>query len=322
MKKLITILLLFLTLTPISAKEVLLGGDSIGLLINYQGLLITSTYTINTNDHSYNPANEDILKGDTIIAINGSKIETIDDFIESTNRYKNKKVVLTLYRDNKVIYRNLNIVEENNKVKTGLFLKDEILGIGTLTYIDPETNTFASLGHEILDQDTNKTILLHQGTLYSSKVIHLKKAQITSTGEKQAQIQFDSMLGNINKVNTFGVYGKSSLIESKNLIETATQDEILLDKAMMYTVLKDELIEEIEIKINKKYIQNEPMIKSFEFEITDIETLEKTNGILQGMSGSPIVQNNKLIGAVTHVSGKNPTKGYGVYIEWMLKESD
>ena len=322
MKKLILTFILFLTLTPISAKEVILGGNSIGLQINYQGLLITSTYTINTEDKSYDPASGDILKGDTILAINGSKIETIDDFVEITNKYKNKTVVLTLYRDSKIIYRNLNIIEDKNKVKTGLFLKDEILGIGTLTYIDPKNNTFASLGHEILDQDTNKIILLHQGTLYSSNVIHLKKAQITNTGEKQAQIQFNSILGNINKVNTFGVYGKSTVKESNNLIETATQDEILLDHAIMYTVLKDEIIEEIDIKINKKFIQNEQSIKSFEFEITDIETLEKTNGILQGMSGSPIVQNNKLIGAVTHVSGKNPTKGYGVYIEWMLEESD
>lgn len=322
MKKLIFIFTLLLMTTPINAKEVILGGNSIGLQINYQGLLITSTYTVNTKDKSYNPASDDILKGDTIIAINGSKIETIDDFIEITNKYKNKQVVLTLYRNSKIIYRNLNIIEENNKIKTGLFLKDEIMGIGTLTYIDPETKIYASLGHEILDQDTNKIILLHKGTLYSSTVHHLKKAQITSTGEKQAQIKFDSILGDIHKINEFGVYGNSNQIIKENLIETATQDEIVIGKAVMYTVLKDELIEEIDIKINKKFKQNQQSIKSFEFEITDIDTLEKTNGILQGMSGSPIVQNNKLIGAVTHVSGKNPTKGYGVYIEWMLEESD
>ena len=321
MKKFILLFTLLFT-TPIKAKEVILGGDSIGLQINYQGLLITSTYTVNTNDKSYNPASDDILKGDTIIAINGTKIETIEDFMEVTNKYKNKQVVLTLYRNSKIIYRNLDIIEDNNKIRTGLFLKDEIVGIGTLTYIDPETNIFASLGHEILDQDTNKIILMHKGTLYSSSVQHLKKAQITSTGEKQAQIKYDIVLGDIHKVNVFGVYGESKQINDNQMIETATQDEILLDKAVMYTVLKDELIEEIEVKINRKYKQNQPMIKSFEFEIIDQETLIQTNGILQGMSGSPIVQNDKLIGAVTHVSGKNPTKGYGIYIEWMLEESD
>ena len=129
-------------------------------------------------------------------------------------------------------------------------------------------------------------------------------------------------IGNILKISRFGVFGNSYERLSDRLIETASQDEIALGKATMYTVLNGEKVEAIEVEITKKYKQSEADIKSFEFQITDLQALEKTGGIIQGMSGSPIVQNGKLIGAVTHVSAQNPSSGFGIYIEWMLKESD
>ncbi len=126
-------------------------------------------------------------------------------------------------------------------------------------------------------------------------------------------------IGDITKINEFGIYGKYQDLVNKELIEVANQDEIILSNATMYTVLDGDEISEIEIKIIKKFNQKKPSIKSFEFQIIDHDTLDKTNGIVQGMSGSPVVQNGKLIGAVTHVQASDPTKGYGLYIEHMIE---
>lgn len=319
-KRIITfIILLVLFIVPIQAKEVYLGGDSIGIEIHYEGLLITSSYNMNIQGKNYNPINDDIKPGDTIKEIDGQKIETLEDFNRVLNQNKNDSVILTLLRDKNTIYRQLKVIRENNTIKTGLFLRDEIMGIGTLTYIDPETNTFGSLGHEILDQDTKQIVKFENGFLFHSSVNNIMKAQLSRVGEKQALIHFDETIGHIDKINQFGVFGKNIDIISKELIEIGYQDEIKESKATMYTVLNNDTIEPIEIIITKKYKQNKPDIKSFEFKIIDSVALEKTNGIVQGMSGSPIIQNGKLIGAVTHVMMNDPTMGYGIYIENMLE---
>ena len=320
-KRIFTFIILFvLFIVPIQAKEVYLGGDSIGIEIHYDGLLITSTYNLNVQGKSYNPINDDIKPGDTIKEIDGKKIETLEDFNQVLNLNKNESVILTLLRDKKTIYRQLKVIRENNTIKTGLFLRDEILGIGTLTYIDPDTNTFGSLGHEILDQDTKQIVQFENGYLFHSTVNNIMKAQLSRVGEKQALIRFDETIGYIDKINQFGVFGKNIDSISKQLIEIAYQDEIKEGNATMFTVLENEFIEPIEITITKKYKQNKPEIKSFEFKIIDNKALEKTNGIVQGMSGSPIIQNGKLIGAVTHVMMNDPTMGYGIYIENMLDD--
>lgn len=323
MKKILILPLLYL-LFPIQilSKEVYLGGESIGIQIQYEGLLITSTYPIQQDTINIDPKNQDIQSGDTLLEINGNTIETLQDFTTTIKQYPNQKVEITLKRNHDIIYRMLEIIHQEGNYKTGLLLKDEITGIGTLTYIDPITKNSASLGHEILDQDTQKPISLSDGTIFGSSVNQIKKAQISRVGEKQAIILFNENLGNIHKINQFGIYGKNYPIKNNLLIETALQDEIVLEKATMYTVLENQNVESIDIKITKKQIQRKPEIKSFEFEIIDQDVLEKTNGIIQGMSGSPIVQNGKLIGAVTHVSSKSPKKGYALYIEWMLNESD
>lgn len=314
-------ILLMLTLLfsqPLLAKEVYLGGESIGIQLKYEGLLISGTYDVSGT----NPTFHDIQSGDTLKEINGKKIETIEDFNKTVLLYSDSKVTCTLIRNNQIIYRMLEIKEEGGKLRTGLMIKDEINGIGTLTYLDPENQSFGSLGHEIVDQDTKQLIRLDEGTLYSSTVIDITKAQSNRLGEKQARIHFDDPLGIIQQVNAYGVFGKTNKIIPSTIISTATQEEIKLGPAEMITVLKDEKKEKITIEITKLYRQDKPEIKSFEFIVTDIQALVKTNGIVQGMSGSPIIQNEKLIGAVTHVSGNNPTRGYGIYIDWMLEKSD
>lgn len=316
------ILLFTFFLLPLQAKDVYLGGESIGIHLNYEGLLITSTYEVKTSETTYDPKKSDILSGDTILEADGKPIETLSNLNTILSSKSGQQVVLTLKRDNKRIYRNLTVLAEDDKIKSGLFVKDEIMGIGTLTYMDPQSNKFGSLGHEILDQDTKQLILLDSGILYPSRVQNISKAQISRVGEKQALIDFTKDIGTIDKVNSFGVFGKTSRQLGNHLISTALPQEVTVGLATMYTVLKDEKVEAVQIEITHVYPQSKPDIKSFEFIMTDQNILKYTNGIVQGMSGSPIVQNDKLIGAVTHVSASNPKQGFGVYIEWMLKESD
>ncbi|MGN1344260.1 MAG: SpoIVB peptidase S55 domain-containing protein, partial [Traorella sp.] len=237
MKKILILPLLYL-LFPIQilSKEVYLGGESIGIQIQYEGLLITSTYPIQQDTINIDPKNQDIQSGDTLLEINGNTIETLQDFTTTIKQYPNQKVEITLKRNHDIIYRMLEIIHQEGNYKTGLLLKDEITGIGTLTYIDPITKNSASLGHEILDQDTQKPISLSDGTIFGSSVNQIKKAQISRVGEKQAIILFNENLGNIHKINQFGIYGKNYPIKNNLLIETALQDEIVLEKATMYTV--------------------------------------------------------------------------------------
>lgn len=284
MKKIALLSLLFL-LFPISihAKEVILGGDSIGIQLEIEGILIIQTYQVIHDQGQYNPIESDIMSGDRILEVNNQKVETLADLTEMIAMYPNQKVTLLLNRNGELIERSLQVYRINHQIKTGLLVKDEALGIGTLTFIDPITHQFASLGHEVLDSSTKKILKINQGTLYTSQVLGIKKALIHQAGEKEAVINFKDSLGHITENTIFGVNGYLEKIIQAPLIETATQNEVELGEATMYTVLNDKAIEAISIEITQKYPQSERQIKSFEFIVTDKKCLDAANGIVQGM---------------------------------------
>lgn len=324
MKKILALSLSLLLCTlQLSAKEVQLGGDSIGIQVTYDGILITGTYTLEIDEMSYNPADYDIRPKDLIKEVNGQSVTTIKELSRQLGlAAENKEAELTLLRDGEQIKRKLKIQMINSQIRTGLLIKDETLGIGTLTYIDEETQTFASLGHEIIDADTKESINADSGTIYSSMVQSIRKAKNAQAGEKNAQINFDRSLGIITKVNQYGVFGTITSSSTQPMIQTGTQQDIQLGEATIYTVLHDDVIEEIKINITKINVQDSQDIKGIEFDVIDEHCLNVSNGIVQGMSGSPIVQNDKLIGAVTHVATSKPQKGYGIFIEWLLTETE
>lgn len=322
MKRLLSFwLVLQLFIQPIYADQVILGGESIGIQIQFLGVLITGTYEVNLNDIQYDPMDADIQKGDLIVAVNDQKISSIAQFSQILAHSINQNVTLTLKRNHEVLKRELYVQSINHQIRSGLFLKDEVLGIGTLTFIHPQTYTFASLGHEVLNQETQQIVPIGQGHLFTSQVVGIKKASLHQVGEKQAQINFGSPLGFILKNNMYGIYGHVEHVQEKETIETALPHEVQLGPAIMFTVLEKEKVERVEILITHLNPQSSKDIKGFEFQILDKKCLHLTNGIVQGMSGSPIVQNDKLVGAVTHVSALDAKQGYGIYIEWMLEES-
>lgn len=303
-----------------SNKLVILGGNSIGLKLD-TGVYVAGKYEVETKDKRVSPwASSDILEGDKIVAFNGSKIKNNSDLLTKLKNEKEGKVNLTIKRNDRTFDTQIDVViTKNNDKSLGLYIKDRILGIGTLTFIDPETSKYASLGHGIYDD--NLVIGTQLGSISKSNVEGIKKGIRGEAGEKRATFS-NVVLGSIYANKITGVYGKitnKSMLKGKT-IEVASQEEVKIGKAQIYTVIDGEKIESFDIKITYVNLQDSTNVKGIRFEVIDNDLIDKTGGIIQGMSGSPIVQNNKLVGAVSHVSIDNPTIGYGVHIEWMMLE--
>lgn len=320
------LVILFVILTPLTlvlGKEVIVGGENIGIELDFEGIMISGTYDVKVDNTTYNPSKNDIKKGDFILKVDSTKVENSRDLISYFHKLdESKEVSLTIKRNDSTIKRNLYVYKDENNWKTGLMIKDHILGIGTVTYYDIETNSYAALGHEIADSSTGKIVKIEGGTVYDSKVTGVKKSENGNPGEKIANIDKDKELGTINLNTSYGIYGYIDNFPKDAIkMDTASMDEVKLGKAEIWTVLENNRKEKYEIEIIKLENQERQEVKGLTFKITDKRLLDKTNGVIQGMSGSPIIQNNKLIGAITHVIVKDVTTGYGVYIDWMLQET-
>ena len=316
--KLFLILILTTLIIPISAyaysDEVILGGENVGIEVNSSGVLVVGFYNVNGTS----PGRDAGLKiGDTILKVDDTVIQGITDLSKHFNDSKTLKI--TYKRGNITSETTLNLVQDNKVYKTGLYVKDSIVGIGTLTFIDPSTKRFGALGHEILEQTTGTKFEIKNGKIFESNVTGIEKADRGSVGEKNAIYNEDEVYGNIDKNDITGIYGDYSRnFNNKDLIEISS--DIEPGKATIKTVILGQKKQEFEITILN--VDKNHQTKNILFEVTDQTLLSKGNGIVQGMSGSPIIQDNKLVGAVTHVVVDNPHKGYGILITNMLKESE
>lgn len=311
--------------SSIFAITVIPGGDSIGIYLDYQGVIVTGGYEITIDGNKYNPLKNGLVVGDLIVEANNHPVDTIaslSKIITDEMNNNSSTVSLVLVRNKESITQKINISYDatTKQFSTGLYVKDSLLGVGTMTYYNPETKSFGSLGHAMNDIELNDQTLIKAGTIYRSNVTGIKKGTSQQAGQKIADIN-DVAIGTIDDHSQFGIYGKydNTTINTKKTMETASVSEAKLGKAYFLTVLDGTEIVECEINITNLADQKEMNQKGITFEITDKKVLEKTNGIIQGMSGSPIIQNNKIIGCVTHVSSSNPSSGYGLYIEWMLE---
>ncbi len=295
------------------------GGESIGIDIKSDGIMVVGFYKVNGKFNKGTPL---IKVGDKIMAIDGKKVYSIDEMVSSLeSSVEDSKALLTIERDNKTKNVELALLEEDGTYKTGLYVKDEVSGIGTLTYIDPESKIFGALGHNITETNTNKTVEVKTGSIFKSSITSIDRSVGGTPGGKNAKFYSSNIYGNINKNVSAGIYGKyTGKVPEKETLKVASLAEIEEGKAEIYTVLKGEELGKYEIEITK--IDGKSDVKNIYFKVTDRELLEKTGGIVQGMSGSPIVQNDKIIGAVTHVVISSPTNGYGISIEKMLAEGE
>ncbi|MDE6284948.1 MAG: SpoIVB peptidase, partial [Bacilli bacterium] len=215
----------------------------------------------------------------------------------------------------------LELIEEDGIYKTGLYVKDSITGIGTLSYIDPETKIYGALGHEITESNTNSIVEIKSGVIFRNYITGIDKSSNGVPGSKNAKFYYNTKYGTILKNTNAGIYGiYEADFPDKEKMAVADPSEVKIGKAEIYTVLEGEKIGKYQINITS--INETSKVKNISFEIEDVSLVEKTGGIVQGMSGSPIIQNDKIIGAVTHVIIDNPLTGYGIFITSMLEEGE
>lgn len=322
MKNLKIILLAFLLILPINtnaySKYIIPGGESVGIDIKTDGILVVGFYKINGK---FNKGTPEIKIGDKITHVNNISIDSVDSLVNTIeSNMKDNKVTLTYNRDGKIYNSVLNLYYEDNTYKTGLYVKDDISGIGTLSYIDPESHIYGALGHEIVETNTNSIVDVKTGTIFKSYVTSIDRSVRGTPGGKNAKFYSDSVFGNITKNTIKGIYGNYNNLPDKNTMEVGTLDDVKPGLAYIYTVIDGENIDKFEINITR--IDKDNNVKNIYFNVTDKRLLEKTGGIIQGMSGSPIIQDNKIIGAVTHVVVSDPQTGYGISIIKMLEEGE
>lgn len=309
--------------TSLFASNVYLvpGGENIAFEVKPDGVIVTSTYDVKINKDIYNPSkHSDILKGDIIKAAEGYKVDSLESFIKIFNHYIDKgKIELTLYRKEKKLTKTLRLIKVDDKIKTGLYVKERILGIGTVSFYDPVNHIYGALGHEIYDPDSETIVDIKSGSIYESNVIGIKNNG-DDVGEKIASTELENKLGDIKINSTFGIFGSIEEVPSTyTKIEMASINEVKIGKAYIHTVTSGSKVEAYEIKITNLKKQDTIQEKGISFTITDEKLLSLSGGIYYGMSGSPIIQDNKLVGAVTHVIASDKTSGYGIYMESMYQ---
>lgn len=298
-------------------------GSIAGLKLYTNGVLVVGMSEIE-GEKPYEHTG--IEEGDTILKINNDMVNSTDDLIQKVNMSKGNEIKVQYIHDNQSKECSIKPVAVKNEYKIGLWVRDSAAGVGTVTFYEPATQKFGALGHGITDIDTGELIDIASGEFVSANILNIKKGENGNPGKIQGTIEEQDTIGNIDKNTQFGIYGKMKNISNLNIdkskeMEVALRDEIKLGKATILCSLDNRKVEEYEIEIKKIYKENNYNNKSMEIKITDEKLIEKTGGIIQGMSGSPIIQNGKFIGAVTHVLVNSSTEGYAIFGDLMIKQS-
>ena len=278
--------------------EVIPLGNAIGIKLYTNGVLIIGMTEI---DGIKPYKNTGLKEGDLITLVNEKKVESTSDLIQCVNESNGNKIELTYFRNGNIYTANIEPVKTaKNEYKIGLWVRDGAVGVGTITYYEPESKDFAALGHPIVDMDTGDIINIKNGEIVETSIISVKKGEVGTPGEIKGILKNEDTLGTINQNSEFGIFGTlqkttNLSIPYENKMKVALRDEIKLGNAKVLLTLEDGVRREYDIKIKKIYKNNNENNKSMLIEIVDDELKEKTGGIVQGMSGAPIVQNGKFI---------------------------
>ncbi len=303
-------------------------GNLAGVKLYTNGVLVVGMSEIQGIDNKiYKPYEKTgIEEGDTIISINSQTIHSTEDLIETVNESSGQEVKIDYVRDNQTLQCSMTPVKTSEEeYKLGLWVRDSAAGVGTVTFYEPKSGSFGALGHGIVDIDTEKLIDISSGEFVTTKILNVQKGEKGNPGRIQGTIDNQKNIGIISKNTKFGIYGRVDNIDTLNLqkskeMEVASRDEIHTGDATILSTLENGNTEEYKIEIVKIFKENNYDNKSMQIKVTDEKLLEKTGGIIQGMSGSPIIQDGKFIGAVTHVLVNDPEEGYAVFADIMLKQ--
>lgn len=309
-----------ISVNVIEKKQVHLGGETIGIKIDTNGILVLGTGAITGRDgQQHEPAKNIVQSGDYIYKINDESVSTKEELSNELKKISDKKVIITVKRGEETLKLSINATETEEGYKLGIWVRDDTQGIGTLTYYDDNGN-FAALGHGISDIDTGTTMNVKDGYICNAGIYQIVKGSKGKPGEISGYLKKDekNRLGNIFKNSRYGIRG--TLFDDTNFksdtVSISLKQEIKKGDAEILCQVNGQ-VERYQIKIEKINLNEKE--KGLVLRVVDSKLLSITGGIIQGMSGSPIIQNGNLIGAVTHVFVNDPTRGYGIFIENMLE---
>ncbi len=299
-------------------------GTPFGIKLFTNGVVVVGVADIKTSSGTVNPATEAGLKvGDIIMAVDGKEVNTNAEIINIVKKSQGKKLNFSVLRDNQKLSINLQPVKSENgsQYQAGIWLRDGTAGIGTLTFYNPSTGCFGGLGHGVCDSDTHELMPLLNGDIVPVKISGVTKGQEGCPGELRGYFATDNPMGALKVNSNEGVYGSLNFSPKGEPLEVAMKQEIKAGPAKILSTVDSGKPQYFDVQIEKIDYRKDVKSKNMVLHITDKKLLDATGGIVQGMSGSPIIQNNKIIGAVTHVFVNDPTRGYGIFAENMMTVS-
>ncbi len=315
------------TLRVTDGRTVIPGGQSIGVRLYTKGTLVVGLSDVVSQDGSADsPAQQaGIRAGDVILAVNGTEVESSDHLSALINQSEGSvRLLVSSGGTEKTVTVHPRTDVQDGMRRIGLWSRDSTAGVGTVTFFDPSSGVFGALGHAITDIDTHTNLLLDHGDIVQSSIIDIQPGEKGSPGELKGVFTSGQAIGSILKNTDFGIYGSCAFMENSSYpggVTIASREEAVLGPAQILTTIDDSGIRSFDCEIIRLTPQDYSSPRGIVVQVTDPVLLQKTGGIVQGMSGSPILQNGKLIGAVTHVFINDPTKGYGLYIEWMMEQT-
>lgn len=307
--------------------DVYVGGETVGFNLFSEGVICVGSNAIATQYGLKEPIKESGIKeGDAIIKIEGETIENITDVDRIINKPENcdRELEITIKRNDELIQETITPVYDiiSQKYKLGLWVRNNASGVGTLTYVKQSNFRFGAVGHPIVDSSLGNNFEVESGNIYKCSLLGIKKGEKNNPGEIRSSINLsDDAIGYADTNCKYGVYGNilnKGIIDAERTATLGGRLGVKLGDAKIYCSIDNDGVKAYDIKIIKANKQDTADDKSMIIKVTDPELLEKTGGIIQGMSGSPIVQNGRVVGAVTHVLVGDPTRGYGVYVDWMM----
>lgn len=306
--------------------SVYLGGYPLGFTLECEGVLIVAIGDVETDNGAVRPSkNKNIKEGDVLYSVNGQVIKSATHLHGLLNMKSSPKIAnIVIKRAGQVINETIQPAKEvpSGMYRLGFWVRDNSAGVGTLTYVREDNLRFGALGHSVQDVDTGKLLPISGGNIYKCNIVGYNKGTRGNPGELRGLfLRTGSKIGTLDNNNENGVYGTISEEYVKRFsspVKVGFRDSVKTGKAKMLCTIDGTIPKEYDIEIVKLSHQSKSDKKSMVIKIIDDELISKTGGIVQGMSGSPIIQNGKLVGAVTHVFISDPTKGFGVYIDWMI----
>lgn len=302
-------------------------GRAVGIKLFSDGVLVVGMSELETGQGMVSPGKSCGLKtGDVITHVNGKEVDTIEEVQDILKEEGKQPLTLRASRGGKVVQLSAQaVINRGGQYQLGVWLRDSMAGIGTMTYYDPSSGQFGALGHGINDTDTAKLMPLESGSIMYASVSDVKKGEAGAPGELHGTFDVTRDLGTLHANTELGIYGtltQSEVFSMDRLMETARHEEVKEGAATILSNVAGEEVREYAIEITQIYPAASGAGRNFMIKVTDPELLSQTGGIVQGMSGSPVIQNGKLVGAVTHVLVNDPTRGYGIFIENMLEASE